>query len=43
MQTAVNLNAIEIAVKANNLVGFNPSVIGVLDLTKTMLDKSITP
>lgn len=41
MQTAVNLNAIEIAVKANNLVRFNPSVIGVLDLTRTMLDKSI--
>ena len=41
MQTAVNLNAIEIAVKANNLVRFNPSVIGVLDLTRTMLEKSI--
>ena len=41
MQTAVNLNAIEIAVNENNLVRFNPSVIGVLDLTRTMLDKSI--
>ena len=41
MQTAVNLNAIEIAVNENNLVRFNPSVIGVLDLTRTMLEKSI--
>ena len=41
MQTAINLDAIEIAVKANNLVSFNPGVIGVLDLTRTMLDKSI--
>ena len=41
MQTAINLNALELAAKENNLVSFNPEVIGVLGLTKTMLDKSI--
>ena len=41
MQTAINLNALELAAKENNLGSFNPEVIGVLGLTKTMLDKSI--
>lgn len=41
MQTAINLNALELAAKENNLVSFNPEVIGVLGLTQTMLDKSI--
>ena len=41
METAIKLDTIERAVKENNLVSFNPGVIGVLDLTRTMLDKSI--
>ena len=41
METAINLNTIETAVKDNNLVSFNPAIIGVLELSFTMLDESI--
>jgi|TARA_R110002051_G_scaffold215628_1_gene280056 hypothetical protein len=41
METAININRIETAVKDNNLLSFNPAIIGVLELSFTMLDKSI--